>query len=991
MRRILRPRVLIGTLLGLITLYTLVGFVLIPYLIKSYVVPTVSDQIKHPVILREAAFNPFALSLRLNGLEVREQDQTAILGFEELFVNLRAVTLLFQKVAFDEIHLVMPFVAAKVNPEGKLNLMTLVPPSDEKTQPPPQPAGEQKKLMPVQIDLLEIGQGIIEYRDDSKARPVVIDVVPFEIVLRNFSTVSVEGSENAHAFTAEIGKGEKISWEGTIFLEPMESDGRVTLSGIKLKTLYQAVHDQFQFDVPQGTLGLSASYHFDLRGQAPQATVKNGTVSIQNLAIMERGGFEPVVSIPTFDVEGIQLDLQKQTIDIAKIHSADARFEAWMESNGVVNYQPLFTPVGSSGGAEKPSSAGAKQEKAAKPWSIAVGEVGLNNYRASFEDRTLQNPGHVDVTAMNLTVKDVRIPFKKPLPIDLSLKLNETGSIGVKGTVAVEPLTADTEFKLEHIDIRPFQPYLDRFLNADVLDGAIDLNGTAHFAKEHANEPMLRFQGNLAVNQLAIADRKDLDNVLTWKALNVKQIALDVEPTAVKIAEVVWQEPSAQIVVEADGTLNLSRLAASPPSNEQAAAPQKPASEKPPAKPAEPVPVTIDQVKLVKLAATFQDLSIQPNVKASLTGFGGTIKGLSSKQLKKADVNLTGKVGRAAPLKIVGKINPLSEDAFTDLIVTLGGMDLTSAGPYSGKYVGYGLSKGKLSLDLKYKVSQKVLEAENLVHVDQLTFGEKTNSPDATSLPVPLVVGLLKDRKGVIEIDMPIRGNLKDPDFKYGKVVISTLLNLLAKVVASPFALMGKLVPGGGSGEEDLQFVEFQPGSASLAESELLKLEALEKALDERAGLRLDITGTTDSTLDVAALRRMKLREQLFAMNGGAKPGQEELSPKDEQRLVEKLYAKLPPPDPADTPAEPTQPTVEEMKQKLAAAIQIPTGELEALAHQRAEAIRARLLESGKLTEERAAVLDAGQAESGHEKVRTQLSLSAGLPDHPAPTSQELP
>ena len=978
MRRLLRSKVVIGVLAGVIALYTLVGFVLLPYLIKAHGIPAMAEQVKHPVVLREAAFNPFTLALRLNGLEVREQDQTAILGFEELFVNLRATTLFLQKVAFDEIRLVMPFVAAKVNREGKLNLMSLVPPSDEAPQPPAQPTSEPKKMMPVKIDLLEIGQGIIEYRDDSKARPVVIDVVPFEIVLRNFSTVHAEGGESAHAFTAEIGKGEKISWEGTIFLEPVESDGRVNLSGIKLKTLYQAVHDLFQFDIPQGTLGLSASYHFDLRGQAPQATVKNGHVSIQDLAIVERGGLEPVVSIPAFNVEGIHLDLQKQTIDVAKVHSSDARFEAWMDPGGAINYQTLFTPVGENEASNKSPTAQAKPEKALKPWTIAVDEVALRNYRAAFEDRTLSRPGHVDVSAMNLTVKDVQIPFKKPLPVDLALKLNETGTIGVQGKVTVEPLIADAELKLEHIEIQPFQPYFDRFLNADVQDGAIDLRGSVHFAKEHPNEPMLRFQGDLAVNQLVVVDRKEFDNVLTWKRLAVNRVGLDVEPTAVKIAEVVWQEPSVQMVVEADGQLNLSHLAASPPPGDQAASPKELETEKSHAKPAEPVPVTIEQVKLVKLAARFQDLSIEPNVKASLTEFGGTIKGLSSKQLKKADVNLSGKVGRAAPLKIVGKINPLSEDAFTDLIITLGGMDLTPAGPYSGKYAGYGLSKGKLSLDLKYKVSQKVLEAENLVHVDQLTFGDKTNSPDATSLPVPLIVGLLKDRKGVIEVDMPIRGNLNDPDFKYGKVVISTLLNLLGKVVASPFALMGKLVPGGGGNEEDLQFIEFPPGSADLLESEAHKLEVLEKALDERAGLRLDIKGTTDATRDVTVLQTMKLRSQLFAMSGGKKPDQEELSPKEEQRLVEKLYAKLPAPDPSVIPAEPAQPTVEGMKRKIAAAIQISPSELEALAHQRAEAIRGHLLEGGKLTEERVALLDTGSAESGHEKVRTQLSLSAG-------------
>jgi len=977
MRRLLRPRVVLGTLAGLIALYALVGFVLVPSIIKSYVIPMVSEQIKHPILLRDAAFNPFALSVRLTGLEVQEQNETPMLGFEELFVNVDAVTLFFQKVAFDEIRLGMPFVAARVNREGKLNLMSLVPPSDEKAPPPPQPTGEPKKLMPLQIDLLEIGQGIVEYRDDSKARPVVIDVVPFEITLRNFSTGPAAGSENAHAFTAEIGNGEKISWEGTIFLEPVESDGKVILSGLKLKTLYQAVHDLFQFDLNEGVLGLSASYHFDLRGQTPQATVKNGKVSIDDLAVVERGSIDPVITVPVFNVEGIQLDLQQQTIEVDKVHSADARFDAWMAPNGVVNYQTLFTPVGGNETTEPSSIEKGKQEKPAKPWAVTIDEIGLKNYSASYEDRTLAKPAHVDVDAMNLTVKDVQIPFKKPLPVDLSLKLNETGSIGVKGTVTVEPLKADASLKLEHIEIRPFQPYLDQFLNAEVRDGAIDLDGTVRFAKEHAKEPMLQFLGNLGVSQLAVAERNVLTDAVAWKALNINRVVLDVEPTAVKIAEIVWQEPTAQIVIGSDGKLNLSRLAASSPSTDHASAQKEPGGEKPQAKPAEPVPVTIDQVKLVKLAAMFEDQSIEPKVKTGLTDFGGTIKGLSSKQIKKADVNLAGKVGRTAPFKIVGKINPLSEDAFTDLVITLAGMDLRPGGPYSGKYVGYGLAKGKLSLDLKYKVSQKILEAENLVHVDQLTFGEKTDSPDATSLPVPLVVGLLKDRKGQIEIDMPIRGNLNDPDFKYGKVVISTLLNLLTKVVASPFSLMGKLVPGGGEDEEGLQFIEFQPGSASLTDEDMKKLEALETALDERAGLRLDVKGTFDTTLDRAALQARKLHEQLLEMSGKSRGATgDTLSPRDEQRLIEKLYAKLPSPD--STTTESTQPTIEEMKQRVAAAIVISEAELEALARQRAEAIRNLLLESGRLTEERVVLLDSGVGESGHEKVRTQLALAAG-------------
>ncbi|MBH0182713.1 MAG: DUF748 domain-containing protein [Nitrospira sp.] len=984
MRRFIRPRLLAGLVVGLLGFYALVGFLLLPYLIKAYGIPAASEQLQHPVVVRDVAFNPFTLALQLNGFEVREQDQTPIIGFEEFVVNVRATTMFLQTLGFDEIRLIMPFVAAKVNREGKLNLLGLVPPSDEAAPSEPAATGEPKRMMPLEIGLLEINNGIVDYRDESKPKPVSMDIVPIQITLRNFSTT--QGSDNAYAFTAEIGKGEALAWEGTVSLEPVESDGKVSLSGVKLKTLYQAVQDRFQFDMQQGELALSAMYHFDLRGQAPRATVKDGKISLRGVAIGERGLPEPLVSIPVADVEGIQFDLEKRSVRVGKVHTADARFDAWMDVGGVVNLQQLFAPVGGSGEkAAEPVSANKKT--ASEPWAVGVDVVEIKNYHAKFEDRTLTTPGVVEVGALDVTVKEVQIPFTKPLPVSLSLTLNRTGHVDVRGRVGIEPMTADVDVNITQIAINPFQPYLDRFLDADIREGAIDLNGSVQYAKEHPKSPLLRFQGNLAVNQLLVTDRKEFDDVGSWKSLAINRIALDVEPTAVRIGEILWQEPAVQAVLESDGTLNLSKLlVASTPGDAQGESrePVQADSQKSAAK-TDPLTIIVDQVKLVKATAIFRDLSVEPPVKTGVTDFGGTIKGLSSKQIKKADVDLAGKIDRAAPLKIVGKINPLSEEAFTDLVITLQGMDVTPAGPYSGKYAGYGLSKGKLSLDLKYKISQQVLEAENLVSIDQLTFGKKVESPDATSLPVPLLVALLQDRKGLIEVDLPIRGDLKDPDFKYGRVVISTLLNLLGKVVASPFSLLGKLVPGGGSGD-DLQFVEFQPGSAVLADDGMKKLDALEQALDERAALRLDIKGTTDAVVDGAALRKRKLMDRLttkIRRERGKSAGPVEPSAEEEERFVAELFAELQAKQvgvsgKASDQAESKPPTAEEMKERVLADIPVTDADLEFLAMERGEAVRTRLLESGKLGNGRVFLLEAGAADPGHERVRTQLALGAG-------------
>jgi hypothetical protein len=311
-------------------------------------------------------------------------------------------------------------------------------------------------------------------------------------------------------------------------------------------------------------------------------------------------------------------------------------------------------------------------------------------------------------------------------------------------------------------------------------------------------------------------------------------------------------------------------------------------------------------------------------------------------------------------------------------------MDLTAQGPYSSKFVGYGLSKGKLSLDLKYKVSRKQLEAENKVVVDQLTFGEKVNSPDATSLPVKLAVALLKDRKGRIDIDLPIRGDLKDPDFKYGKVVVSTLLNLLTKIVASPFTLMGKLIPGGGDAEE-LQYLEFDPGAVAFVATEMKKVEAIAKGLEERPGLRLEVTGTADPVRDRKVLALRRLNAQLLArwQQGKGISKEVDLPIVEEERAIKELFDQqrslqsvVAPAEGAQLPSKP--PTIEEMRQQLVAAMPVPDSDLRLLAQQRAEQMRGQLVVDGKLADERVFLTEVELTASDHEKVRSRLNITAG-------------
>jgi hypothetical protein len=962
MRSILRPFPLLVVALGLLLTYGLIGFFLLPYLIRTYAIPAVAERIRHPVIVQEVSLNPFLLSLRLTGLEVRESDQTPILGFEELFVNLHGTTLFLRTIAFDEIRLIMPFVSARLDRQGQLNLLNLMPSSAEHGQDgkPPVSGTKSTTKTHVVIDDLLIDRGIVEYRDESKATPFFIDIVPIHIALRNFSTS--EGGENAYAFTAEMGKGEGLAWEGSFSLDPLESDGRLHLTGLQARTLYQAVQDLFRFDVRQGELALSGSYRFDLKDGTSNLVLQNGKMALRTLVIGEQGSVDSLINVPSLDVDDVSFNLAKRAISIGKISSADARLAAWVDPDGMLNYQRLLG---------MPSeSAPASSVSPAQAWSIGINEIALRRFGALFEDRSLARPSHLDVQNIDLFLKDVRVPLKGRIPMELSLNLNQTGEIAMHGQLSLDPMAADMELTVKQLPIRPFQPYLDRYLYADVRNGAITLAGALHYAEGHSSDPLLRFQGNVALDQFSMTDRTEFQDVVSWKSLAVNRLALQLQPTAVTMGEIVWQEPRAHVSIGSDGTLNLSQIVMPQPDHEA------PESKRPGSGAQGPVvPVVIQTVKLVNAGGSFRDLSIEPMVKTGISELSGTIKGLSSKEVAKADVALAGRVGAGAPLKVTGQINPLTESAFTDLLIICDNLDLTMASPYAGKYAGYPIDNGKLFLDLKYKIAKHQLIGENKVLIDQLIFGQKTNSPDATSLPVPLAVALLKDRKGQIEVDLPVRGDLNDPDFKYGRVLLNALLNLLGKVATSPLSLLGSLVGGGG---DDLQVLDYAPGQSRLSDTEAKKLAALEKILTERPGLYLDITGTADPQKDRPSLAEETFRARLFQMKHerqrAAAPEVEiAVSLEEEAKFIDQMYAE-------QTGAQPRaagpEPTIAEKRARLVAMVPVQDSQFRQLATNRAVEVKSKLLASGTLADERLVLRDVVVSETSGESIPVRLTLA---------------
>ena len=285
-------------------------------------------------------------------------------------------------------------------------------------------------------------------------------------------------------------------------------------------------------------------------------------------------------------------------------------------------------------------------------------------------------------------------------------------------------------------------------------------------------------------------------------------------------------------------------------------------------------------------SANYADLWIQPHFAVGIQGLNGSILGLSSNPSSHAKVELKGKVDRYAPVHIWGETNPLAATTYSDIKMSFKGVELTSATPYSGHFAGYKIEKGKLSVDIDYKIENRKLTAAHKFVIDQLELGERVESPDAIHLPLKIAVALLKDRNGVIDIDLPVTGSLDDPQFRIGPLIWKAVLNLLTKIATAPFALLGHLFGGG----EQMNYIDFHPGSAVLDASEHDKLVALVKALKEKEKLELDVPVTFSPDVDRPGLAAAHLNQRLLARSAsrpnGHKRGKGAQSPTPSRRAA---------------------------------------------------------------------------------------------------------
>jgi uncharacterized protein involved in outer membrane biogenesis len=804
----------------------------------------------------------------LENLAVTELDDRPLLTLPLVAVRVDAAEVFARKFQVGYVLVQNPELQVRRDRAGKINLLSVAAEGEAKkgtSEKKDVATSDKRGAFSLELSELKVADATIRVSDEMPAKPFRTDIEALNLDISKFAYPQTTPAAVALDFRTSA--GETFRQTGTVLMDPLSAEGTVELSNFRIPAYAPYYGPFILFDVKDGLFNLSTRYNVAKTPEGLNAKISGLQTSVSSLQLRKQGEHTDFVRIPETTVKNGELDLGKRTVVVEEFLTKNGAITVKREKDGSIDLTKLVAPP-------SPKAEETPRAEETRPWTFTVKKATVDRYAVSFADETPSEPVKIQAEPIQVVVENLSNQKESKAQASLRVTVNKKGTVAVDGSVGLNPLATDLRLDVQRLDLVPLQPYVTDKVKILVSSGELRLKGRLGVREVAGGPPQISFAGQTNLGNFVSLDRATSEDFLKWKSLFVGGIQANVNPLRLEINEVALSDFYSRLIVYPNGTLNLREMLAGGEAQPAtgsaagagggegpAAAPAKKESASgPPA--AAPASIAIGRVVLQGGNVNFTDLFIKPNYSANLTDLGGSVTGLSAQPGTTADVEILGRLNRSAPLEIKGKVNPLAANPYLDLKADVKDIELEPFTPYAEKYAGYGIEKGKLSFNVDYKIENRKLKAENRLILDQLTFGEKVESPTATKLPVLLAVALLKDRNGVIDLNLPIGGSLDDPEFSVGGVILHVLVNLIAKAATSPFALLGAAFGGGG---EELSYVEFQPGLSALDDAAIDKLNKIGKALNDRPGLSLDISGRADPVADREGLKRYLLERAVKA------------------------------------------------------------------------------------------------------------------------------
>lgn len=878
----------------------------------------------------------------IRDLELLEKSGTALFSLGALTIDIKRLALLARKYEISRLALASPQLYLHGDKDGVWNLSRLM-------QKKPAAAGTVKPLPTaaktvgpdLQLQSLQLSDGIIYLQDKKPSGGFSTEFRKITFNLDSFTTLGELPA--AYRLSLVTGRKETATASGHIGMEPLAVSARITVADFLLESCYpylaalltEPVRGRIDF---RGDLAFSA---------AKGLTIEQFMLRLRNVRVPF--GKHDGATLPLIVAEGGSLNLREKTFALARVTATGGNVWISRDPVGKLSTALLFRE-------KSPSPASIQTKKAAgKPFTWKIGTAAINGLKLAFSDATREENPRFEFGSSG-SLSSITGPALSDMPLNLNITYGTQGSFGLKGRLLGSPSGFRGEFSSRDFPFVDFDSYLPQGVNVDPLDGRLDTNVSLDLTMKE-KQLTGTFRGEGEIRDFYAVDTEAEEDLLKWESLRFEKFTGTVRPFSLQMNGLSLNNYYARVIVNKNGRMNLQDLYKPPVREEAAAGPAAGAK-------ADPQPrernIRIDTVTLSEGTLDFSDHHLNRDFATTMLHLGGRISGLSSADGSAADIDLRGNLENHSPLKISGKVNPLAKDLFLDMEIAFNEIELSSLTPYSGTYLGYGIERGKLSLALKYRIEQKTLTAENRVFLDQFTFGDKIESAKATSLPVRLGVALLKDKNGEIHLDLPLSGRTDSPKFSIWGLVGQVLKNLLVKAATSPLALLQASI---GSGA-DFSGIAFASGTSRLTAAEEEKLRSLAKALHERPGIRLEVTGFADRERDPEGFRNelllKKMKSEKFLSlakekrtSGGLSHDTTEIPANEASRWLQAVYAKEKFPRPRTALGTLKTLPDDEMKKLILANTAVDDQQLRGLARERTVTVVDFLLKEGKLPPDR--------------------------------------
>lgn len=978
-------RAFIGLMTALVV-YCLLGFLILPGVAQRVVNQQLLQYATVPARLERFEFNPLSLELSLYDLHLGEADQPQ-LGFERLYVDLQWSSLWRRALQIENIELVQLHTEVVFDKNGSLNLARLfdLPASEE------EPAETEGDPFALRIGRLQLVEGSVRFADQRPGEPIdfLLDSLNFELL--NFATRSDDAADAVLVATGP--SGARVDWSGQINLSPISSSGRLAISNLQLKDFWSYARDAVPLHLNKGRLNFASDYRLDL-AERTDLQLSNLNAELAPLRLDTVKG-QPLVRLENIQISESSLDLAKQRVVIGKVRSR--ALETWVtrERDGELNWQKLLAPSSPDKGGDgqhqdqdqdPPQQAASptpetNTEQATAPWQVVLKDTQLRDYQLHLSDRVPAEEVELELGPLDLDVYDFDSLGTSPFKLDLNTRVGNQGVVQAAGQLQLQPATGQLSISTQDIDLRIAQSYLTPLVHLELRSGMLasqlqlELTGTEPLAFELA--------GAAQVTQLHTLDTINNRDFVKWERLEVDRLRYQ-HPEILQIERLDLNQPYARFIINPDLTTNINDLLVDKTAAVTAAPEAKSEADAQGGEQVEPLAIRIGGVNINNGSANFSDLSLRPPFITAVEELNGRIGEINNQAQRPATVDVTGKVDRYAPVSIKGSLTPFDPMQSLDIATQFRQVELTTLSPYSGKFAGYRIRKGRMDLDLHYRINQGKLNAENKVVLQQLQLGEQVDSPEAVDLPVRLAVALLKDSRGTIALELPVQGDLNNPQFDVMPIVWQTLRNLVSRAVKAPF----KFLAGIGGGEKsDLSQVLFAPGSGELQAQARGNLDTLARALQERPVLRLEVEGQSSPAADGPLLAEQWLQREyqqtwykILQRRGDKVPADAaELEIGDEEKaaMLEGIYrSRLGQQPPTQWNDLDEQARSEKLREAVIASRADSTALLRRLSRARASSIKDYLVDNAGLNDSRVYLLDTGIAQDvENDQVPTILHL----------------